>query len=186
MGNFEDHTKLLTRIVEELKPHRPRAVLLFGSMARVLKDEAATQAPGDIDLLVVGDQIPVTFETRDYGFPTELTRMRTYALTEIARSLRYDARPVALAKLYGHQLVNQRADSVIAACLLLGPAYRSFGIEQIEVDGKEDTRDYSAHVVLFGPRWWQQVADYARERRGPLKRLSDRIAGRETFAAQGD
>lgn len=173
----------LANLVSDLQAHRPRAVLLFGSMARCRLQGRSARAPRprDIDLLVIGDQIPVTFETRDYGYPTEIRRMRTYTLTEIARSLRYDARPVALAKLYGRQLVKQQADNVVAACLLLGPAYRVFGIEQIEVAGKEDPRDYSAHQVLFGSRWWRQVTAYARERRGPLKRYSDRIAGREMF-----
>jgi hypothetical protein len=144
-------------------------------------DPAATRQPRDIDLLVIGDQTPITFEFADFGYPTEIRRMRTYTLTEIARSLRYDSRPVALAKLYGRQMVQRQADSVVAACLLLGPAYRSFGIEQIEIDGREDRRDYALHQVLLGNRWWRQVVAYARERRGPLRRFSDRIVGRELF-----
>lgn len=179
-----EYTQVLTGIVRDLAEYRPRTVLLFGSMARLRTGFDAGAQPKDIDLLVVGDQIPVTFESRDYGFPTEITRMRIYTLTEIARSLRYDARPVALAKLYGNQLVKQQAASVVAACLLLGPGYRAFGIEQIEVDGREDPRDYAVHQVLLGRRWWRQVVDYARERRGPLKRFSDKIAGGEKFIAR--
>jgi hypothetical protein len=175
---------LLNRIVRDLKPERPCAVLLFGSTARFLLEPNAVSQPRDIDLLVIGDQIPVTFETADYGFPTEIRRMRTFVLTEIARSLRYDSRPVALAKLYGKQMVQQAADGVVAACLLLGPDYRSFGIQQIEIEGREDPRDYSVHQVLDGHRWWRQVAAYARKRRGPLRRYSDRIAGREMFDAR--
>lgn len=176
-----DFRELLTKIVGDLERDRPRAVVLFGSTARFLLGRETTRQPGDIDLLVVGDQIPITFESADYGYPTEIRRMRTYTVTEIARSLRYDARPVALAKLYGQQIVRQQADSVVAACILLGPDYRAFGIEQIEIDGREDPRDYALHHVLWGRRWWRQLTRYARERRGPLKRFSDRIAGREMF-----
>ena len=95
-----DFRELLTKIVGDLERDRPRAVVLFGSTARFLLGRETTRQPGDIDLLVVGDQIPITFESADYGYPTEIRRMRTYTVTEIARSLRYDARPVALAKLY--------------------------------------------------------------------------------------
>ena len=183
-ANLQTQLKILTGIVGDLENHHPRAVLLFGSMARLLTGIDAAHSPNDIDLLVVGDQIPVTFETKNYGFPTEIIRMRTHTLTEIARSLRYDSRPVALAKLYGNQLVKQQASCVIAACLLLGADYRSFGIEQIELDGREDQRDYSVHQVLLGHRWWRQLADFACERRGPLKRFSDKIVRRDRFIAQ--
>jgi len=78
-------------------------------------------------------------------------------------------------------LAKQHASPVIAACLLLGGTYRAFGIEQIERDGREDQRDYSVHQVLLGHAWWRQLVAYARERRGPLKRLSDKIVRREVF-----
>jgi hypothetical protein len=172
---------ILTDIVRDLNDHHPRVVLLFGSMARMLAGMETVHFPHDIDLLVVGDQIPVSLEKKDYGFPTEMIRMRTHTLTEIARSLRYDSRPLALAKLYGKQLTQQHAAPVIAACLLLGSAYRAFGIEQIELDGLEDQRDYSVHQVLLGRRWWRKIVAYARERRGPLRRLSDKIVQRNIF-----
>lgn len=175
---------ILLGIVSDLKHHHPRVVLLFGSLARMLSGVDVAQAPNDIDLLVVGDQIPLYLESKNYGFPVEMIRMRTHTLTEIARSLRYDSRPMALAKLYGNQLVKQHASPVIAACLLLGSAYRAFGIEQIELEGREDPRDYSVHHVLTGHRWWGQLVDYARERRGPLKRLSDKIVRRDLFVAR--
>jgi len=175
---------ILPGIVDDLKRHHPRTVLLFGSLARIWAGLDVTHPPNDIDLLVVGDQIPQHLESKNYGFPTEMIRMRTYTLTEIARSLRYDSRPVALAKLYGNQLVKQHASPVIAACLLLGSAYRAFGIEQIELEGREDPRDYSVHHVLLGHRWWRQLVDYARERRGPLKRFSDKIVRQDHFSAR--
>ena len=78
------YQQLLIRIVGDLEHNRPRAVLLFGSTARFLMERDPTQQPRDIDLLVIGDHIPVTFETADYGYPTEIRRMRTYTLTEIA------------------------------------------------------------------------------------------------------
>ena len=170
--------------MEELGAYHPRVVLLFGSMARFRAGIDTSHVPNDMDLLVVGDQIPPVFETKDFGFPTEITRMRTHTMTEIARSLRYDSRPVALSKLYGNQLLKKQASSVIAASLLLGPGYRAFGIEQIEVDGREDERDYSVHQVLLGNKWWRQIVDYARERRGPLRRFSDKIVQRDIFVAQ--
>jgi len=172
---------ILANIVGDLKDHHPKAVLLFGSMARMLAGMDTDPSPNDIDLLVVGDQTPISLEMKDYGFPTEMIRMRTHTLTEIARSLRYDSHPVALAKLYGAQLTKQHATPVIAACLLLGKAYRAFGIEQIEIDGREDQRDYSVHRVLLGNRWWRQLVAYARDRRGPLRRLSDKIVRRDFF-----
>jgi hypothetical protein len=180
-GQFYQQQAILADIVGDLKRHHPKVVLLFGSMARMLTGMVAVPPPNDIDLLAVGDQIPAFLETKDYGFPTELIRMRTRTLTEIARSLRYDSRPVALAKLYGHQLAKQHAIPVIAACLLLGETYRSFGIEQIELDGREDKRDYSVHQVLLGQAWWRQLVAYTRERRGPLKRLSDKMVRIDVF-----
>jgi len=180
---FQAALHILPRIVADLERHHPRAIVLFGSMARLQAGIDTAHRPQDIDLLVVGDQIPIGFETKTYGFPTEITRMRSHAFVEIARSLRYDSRPVALSKLYGNQLIKQQAHSVIAACLLLGPDYRSFGIEQIEVDGLEDPRDYSAHQVLLGRAWWRQIVEFARERRGPLKRFSDKIVQRDVFVA---
>lgn len=182
--DLQEKLKILPRIVKDLEAYHPRAILLFGSMARIQAGIDTEHIPEDIDLLVVGDQIPAAFEAKYYGFPTEITRMRTYTVTEIARSLRYDSRPVALSKLYGNQLIKQQASNVIAASLLLGPGYRSFGIEQIERDGREDQRDYSVHLVLLGGTWWRQIVDYARERRGPLKRFSDKIVQRDLFVAQ--
>jgi hypothetical protein len=178
---MEESKMVLRRIVQDLKTDHPRVIVLFGSMARWRAGILTEALPNDIDILVVGDQTPVTIETKDYGFPTEITRMRTHTLTEIARSLRYDSKPVALSKLYGNQLVKQHAAPVIAACLLLGPDYRTFGIEQIERDGHEDRRDYSVHQVLLGHTWWQKVMAFARERRGPLKRFSDKIVQRDIF-----
>lgn len=182
--DMTEKLEILSRIVKDLGDYHPRAVLLFGSMARYRTGIDTVHRPKDIDLLVVGDQIPAHFETKDYGYPTEITRMRTHTMTEIARSLRYDSRPMALSKLYGNQLIKQHASNVIAASLLLGPDYRLFGIEQIELDGREDERDYSVHQVLLGRKWWRQIVDYARERRGPLKRFSDKIVQRDMFVAQ--
>ncbi len=181
VGNSPDIDTILSRIVGDLEEFRPRAVLLFGSTARMRAGIPVAGAPKDIDLLVVGDQTPQIFESRNYDYPTEITRMRVHTLTEIARSLRYDSRPVALSKLYGNQLIERRAGRVVAACLLLGANYRSFGIEQIEIDGREDQRDYAVHQVLLGADWWQRVVDYARERRGPLKRFSDKIVRQDLF-----
>jgi len=182
--DLQEKLKVLHNVVKDLEQYRPRAVLLFGSMARLQAGIDKSHMPNDIDLLVVGDQVPAVFETKLYDFPTEITRMRIHTITEIARSLRYDSRPVALSKLYGNQLFKQQASNVIAASLLLGPGYRAFGLEQIELEGCEDQRDYSVHQVLLGGKWWRQIVDYARERRGPLKRFSDKIVQGDMFVAQ--
>jgi hypothetical protein len=106
-----------------------------------------------------------------------------YQFVDIARSLRYDSKAVALSKLYGSVLAKQHAKNVIAACLLLGASYNDFGIEQIEVEVGVDKRDYSIHRVLVGKQWWRRISDYARERRGPLKRFSDKLVSQYEFDA---
>jgi hypothetical protein len=113
----------------------------------------------------------------------EVNLFKIHQLTEIAKSLRYDTKPVALSKLYGKNLFKKHARDVIAACLLLGPAYNEFGIEQIEIDGLRDKRDYSVHHVLSGKAWWERICTYAKERRGPLKRFSDKIVENYEFQA---
>ena len=126
---------------------------------------------------------PIGFAYRDYGCPVELHRFTEARIVGIARSLRYDSRPVALAKLYGRVLARQHAIDVIAAALLLGSTYGTFGIEQIEIGGITDERDYSIHKVLLGEAWWQRLRRFAAERRGPLLRFSDKISGNDRFTA---
>ena len=173
----------LPRITHDLTVHHPMAVVLFGSLARHLDGLPLEQPPQDIDILVVGDNVPPTIAKKYQDAPLELLRFRVHPFLALARSLRYDPKPMALARLYSQQLAHQHARSVIAACLLLGPGYRQFGIEQIEIDGLEDTRDYSIQQVLFGEQWWHQISNFARERRGPLKRFSDKIVGNDRFVA---
>ena len=181
MKALQAKLEMLPRITRELAVYHPQVVVLFGSLARHLQGMALEHAPRDIDILVVGDNVPATVAQKYEQIPLELHRFRAHSFLAIARSLRYDPRPLALTRLYSNQLAHQHARSVIAACLLLGPGYRQFGIEQIEVDGLEDERDYSVHHVLQGERWWQQVSSFARERRGPIRRFSDKIAGRDQF-----
>jgi hypothetical protein len=150
-------------------------------MARCLAGVEAEHIPSDIDLMVVGDNPPLEVEHKDYGYVVELHRFRVYQFVDIARSLRYDSKPVALSKLYGSVLAKQHARNVIAACLLLGPSYNDFGIEQIEVEAGIDRRDYSIHRVLAGRQWWDRISAYARERRGPLKRFSDKLVSQYEF-----
>ena len=38
-----------------------------------------------------------------------------------------------------------------------------------------------AHKILYGEKWWWYLSEYARERRGALKRFSDKIVGRYEF-----
>ena len=174
-------TAAIERLIADLRDYHPRAAVLFGSMARHLAGIGALQVPNDIDVMVIGDNPPLGVEATDYGFEIELHRFQVYQFVDIAKSLRYDTRPVALSKLYGSVLARQHAKSVIAACLLLGPTYNDFGIEQIEVDNSIDERDYSIHQVLIGRRWWKRITAYARDRRGPLKRFSDKIVRQYEF-----
>jgi len=173
----------LADIVQDLTAYHPRAVVLFGSLARYLAGSVLDHAPRDIDMLVVGDDVPPVVESRNYGCPLEIVRFREYPFCQIAKSLRYDSRPLALSKLYGNQLLHRQAHAVIAACLLLGDRYRDFGIEQIEIAGREDRRDYAAQRVLYGRPWWDRICAYARKRRGPLRRFSDRLVLRYEFDA---
>jgi hypothetical protein len=78
-------------------------------------------------------------------------------------------------------LAKEHAIDIIAAAMLLGPEYGSFGIEQIEIDGITDRRDYSVHRVLMGKNWWTRLRQYATERRGPLMRFTDKIVDAYEF-----
>ncbi len=184
MDGLQEKLAILPRITKELEDYHPQAVVLFGSLARHLQGLPLDHAPGDIDILVVGDNVPATIASQYAAIPLELHRFRVHAFVAIARLLRYDPKPLALTRLYSNQLAHQHARSVIAACLLLGPGYREFGIEQIEIDNLEDERDYSIHHVLSGKRWWRQISRFARERRGPVKRFSDKIVGLDRFVAR--
>ncbi len=182
MADLKAKLETLPRITRDLAAYHPKAIVLFGSLARHLHGLALDHPPQDIDILVVGDNVPATIIQNYEDAPLELLRFRVHPFVAIARSLRYDPKPMALARLYSHQLAQQHARSVIAACLLLGPGYRQFGIEQIDIDGLEDPRDYSVQRVLYGEPWWQRIAQFANERRGPLKRFSDKIVGLDRFS----
>jgi hypothetical protein len=131
--------------------------------------------------MVGGNMPPVGVESKDYACSLEVHRLSEFQVVEIAKSLRYDIKALALSKLYSKVVAKSHAIDVIAACLLLGKQYREFGIEQIEINGRVDQRDYSIHTVLHGEKWWQQLCAYARERRGPIKRLSDKLVMLEEF-----
>jgi hypothetical protein len=169
------------RVAEDLETYGPRTVVLFGSVARLAAGAPAERPPRDLDLFLVGDIPPVTVAACEYGLPVELHRLRLQECLDIARCLRYDSRPIALSKLYTHQLISGAAVRVIAACLLLGPGYRAFGIQQIEVDGREDPRDYAVQRVLRGKPWWRRLQRYAAQRRGPWLRFSDKLVERDEF-----
>jgi predicted nucleotidyltransferase len=168
-------------IAADIKDYHAKALLVFGSFARYLAGESLDHPPGDLDLLVVTNNPPLKIINTDYGCPVELHRFTVDRIVEIARSLRYDSRPVALFKLYGRNVMKQHAIDVIAAAMMLGTGYRGVGIEQIEIDGIADPRDYSIHRVLAGEGWWRRLCDYATQRRGPLLRFSDKLAGNDKF-----
>lgn len=132
-------------------------------------------------MLVVGSNDPFAVARKNYGLKAELFFFHTDDIVTIAKSLRYDSKPIMLSKLYTKNVAKQHARDVIAACLLLGPVYTEYGIQQIEIEGRVDKRDYSVHRVLFGRKWWAALSAYARERRGPLGRLSDKIVGNDRF-----
>ncbi|GAB6905146.1 hypothetical protein DESC_700018 [Desulfosarcina cetonica] len=171
----------ISRIRIDIRDYHPRTLLLFGSLARYLAGDPGDHLPNDVDLLVVTNNPPLPLLNRDYGCPVEFHRFTVERMVGIARTLRYDSRPVVLAKLYGNVLVRKHAIDVIAAAMLLGPGYGDLGIEQIEVNGMTDTRDYSIHRVLLGRIWWDQLRRYAQNRRGPLLRLSDKWSGNDRF-----
>jgi hypothetical protein len=175
---FED---ALHRLVKDLAEYYPKTVLLFGSLARWFAGTPGRTLPKDMDILFVGNTSPFNVQRKEYGVPMQLNRLSVEQAVAIARSLRYDSKVAALSKLYSKNLVKQHSIDVIAACLMLGPNYNDFGIQQIEVGGIIDKRDYSVHQVLFGDQWWRRLRVYARERRGPWKRLSDRIVSNEAF-----
>ena len=174
---------ILERIKDDLTDCHPKAVLLFGSLARAMGGDPVDHLPNDIDLLVVTNNTPYIVMQTNYGFPLELHSFTIDRIVGIARSLRYDSRPVALSKLYGRVLAKEHAIDVIAAAMLLGSGYDEFGIQQIEIKGLTDTRDYSIHRVLAGKQWWDRLCRYARQRRGPLRRFVDKVAYTDRFRA---
>ena len=171
----------IQRIKVDLKDYHPKALLLFGSLARRLAGYPVAHLPHDVDLLVVTNNTPFLVMQRDYGCALELHSFTTNRMVGIAKSLRYDSRPAALTKLYGRVLAREHAIDIIAAAMMLGPGYGNFGIEQIEINGIVDTRDYSVHRVLIGDDWWGRLCRYAAERRGPLMRFTDKIVHNYDF-----
>jgi predicted nucleotidyltransferase len=178
---IQHYIKAMENITEDLKEYYPKTVLLFGSLARWMAGEHSDHPPNDMDLLIVCNSRPFKVEKKDYGVAVELNRLMVDQMVGIAKSLRYDTKVTALSKLYSKNVVKQHSIDVIAACLLLGFRYNEFGIEQIEINGLIDKRDYSIHKVLLGENWWNRLRNYAIERRGPWKRYTDRMVQNEEF-----
>jgi len=171
----------IERIKADLKEYHPKALLLFGSLARLLAGEPGDHLPNDVDLLVVTNNTPFLVMNKEYGCAVELHSFPVARIVGIAKSLRYDSRPVILSKLYSRVLAKAHAIDVIAAAMMLGPTYGDVGIEQIEIDGIIDTRDYSIHQALMGGGWWERLCRYAVERRGPLMRFTDKMVRHYDF-----
>jgi hypothetical protein len=171
----------LGKVVQALAGCYPKAVLLFGSSVAFLQDPSANPAPRDLDILLVADNPLVDIRLEGIEPPVELHRFRSDEVRTVARSLRYDRRAVALTKLYAKNVVKQHARDVILASILLGPSYNAFGIEQIEVGARIDTRDYSRHIVLYGQAWWQRLTQWSRQRRNLFERLADRMVMADRF-----
>lgn len=172
---------VLKKLVKSLAGCHPKAVLLFGSTVAFLQDPLSNPAPHDLDILLVADNPLVGIRLEVLDPPVELHHFRSDEVCNVARSLRYDKRAVALAKLYAKNVVKQHARDVILASILLGPSYNDFGIEQIEVGARIDTRDYSSHIVLFGHGWWQRLTEWARQRRNLFERLADKMVMVDRF-----
>lgn len=171
----------MARITADMADYHPKALLLFGSFARYLAGDPSDHVPNDLDLLVITNNLPSKVINTDYGCAMELHRFTVDRIVGTARMLRYDSRPVALSKLYSRVLAKKHSIDVIAAAMMLGSAYGDFGIEQIEINGMTDTRDYSIHRVLVGEVWWRRLCSYAAQRRGPLLRFSDKLVGNDKF-----
>lgn len=172
---------VLEKLARTLAGCHPKAVLLFGSTVAFLQDPEANPAPHDLDILLVADNPLVGIRFEDLEPPVELHHFRSDEVCAVARSLRYDKRAVALAKLYAKNVVKQHARDVILASILLGPSYNDFGIEQIDVGARIDTRDYSRHMVLHGHGWWQRLTEWARQRRNLFERLADKMVMADRF-----
>ena len=76
------------RAARDLKACGPRAVVLFGSAARLAAGAVPERPPRDLDLFLVGDTPPLAVEAGDYGVPLQLHRLRIRECVELARTLR--------------------------------------------------------------------------------------------------
>lgn len=179
---LEHMLAFVAQITAAVQACHPKALVLFGSLARTLAGDPGQRPPNDVDLLLVTNNLFTAALPASGDFPVELHRLTVERVVGIARSLRYDSRAICLSKLYGRVLARQHAIDVITAAMLLGPSYGDFGIEQIDVDGITDTRDYSIHRVLIGDAWWQRLRQWAGRRRGPWLRLSDKLAHNDMFS----
>jgi len=171
----------LEHIITTFLPERPKAITLFGSAVPYLDGDSDAHPPNDLDLVVVGDLLMASPDTAVSPIPVEFHPFRSEEIISIAHTLRYSPKPLALSRLYGKAVVRQHSRNIIAACLLLGPSYRNFGIEQIDVNGLEDPRDYSRHRVLHGHDWWRRLQAFARHRRNPIEHMADKIVGADRF-----
>jgi hypothetical protein len=176
---------LVKQMAADATAYYPKAIVLFGSFARCWTGMKVARLPKDVDLLIVGSNDPHDVARKNYGLKAEVFYFHTDDIITLAKSLRYDSRPVLLSKLYSKNVAKQHARDVIAACLLLGAVYPEYGIQQIDIEGRTDKRDYSAQHVLFGRQWWDALSAYARQRRGPMGRFSDKIVGGDRFRFSG-
>lgn len=171
----------LRSLAERMAGCYPKTILLFGSAAAFLEDPGVNPPPNDLDILLVADNPLPDRDFEDMTPPVELHRFRIAEAIAVARCLRYNTKAVALARLYAKNVAKQHARDVILASLLLGPSYKDFGIEQIEVGGRPDARDYSRHRVLYGHDWWRRLSAWARQRRSLFERLADKAVLADQF-----
>jgi|TARA_B100001971_G_C17904029_1_gene389437 hypothetical protein len=201
---LEENLSRLEEIEQDLISYDPKAVVLFGSMALYLQglpiyrnpnvyvpsselanygDPDSNRVPKDIDVMYIGDSCPEKVLQKKYSCGLDLLVFSESTLNKLAKSLRHDLKFVSLAKLGIKDLFRRGIKSKkhrIAACLLLGPDYQEFGIENRKMlippnEGgphplifPPDKRDHSSHVVLHGEEYWSQIQEYAQDRNSPL------------------
>jgi predicted nucleotidyltransferase len=62
----------MEQIKADMKDYHPKALLLFGSLARYLAGDPGDHLPNDLDLLVVTNNTPFMVMKTDYGCTVEL------------------------------------------------------------------------------------------------------------------
>ena len=171
---------ILKLIRDDLRAHHPKTVLLFGSAARYLQKIQAEE-PEDFDIFYVAPFTPTL--SGSIPVKVDLHCYKEYEIIRIARSLRYSPKFLSRAKMYMQDTWHATLSSDIAACLLLGPSYQSYGFLQME--NEKTFRDYSIHEVLLGKAWWQALQTWAQEYRGPKGLFFDKALGNDRFQPDG-
>lgn len=174
VSNIDDVFENVGQVKEELLKYNPACIVVCGSTASYIHGERKRK-PNDLDVIVIGGKVP---KKLDQEGDIDLLRFSENKAISIAKSLRYNLIPYARAKLLVRDVANFHVKNSMLACMLLGDqdTYHEFGISQKEINGIAgimDRRDYSIHETIHGKEWWLQLQQYAQERRGFFKTLTD-------------